>query len=107
MFEFCEWVCLQEDEVRAFVIDERTFYNLDDGTFLDDDLDEPAPSQGEKPAESAKPLVFDESVFNAEEELPDTDDEEEDEDGDDAPGSSGLQKADVESGQALQDRLKL
>lgn len=83
----------EEEEVRAFEIDERTFYNIgENGEMLDDDLDEPQSSQAEH-KEAQKPLVFDESVFNADEELPDTDSEDE---GDpDIPGSSGLQDKDI------------
>lgn len=62
---------------------------------LDDDLDEPQSSQAEDQQEQPKPLVFDESVFNAEEDLEDLPDSDSDDDDPDAPGSSGLKDKDI------------
>ncbi|KAI6178201.1 Zinc finger CCCH domain-containing protein 15-like protein [Aphelenchoides besseyi] len=69
------------DEVKAFVIDERTFLDLEEnGKFLDDDLNDDEPNSSEQPGTTSenKVEVFDESVFNVDDvdDLPDTDDEE-------------------------------
>ncbi|KAI6202895.1 hypothetical protein M3Y94_00493600 [Aphelenchoides besseyi] len=78
------------DEVKAFVIDERTFLDLEEnGKFLDDDLNDVEPNSSEQPGTTAenKVEVFDESVFNVDDvdDLPDTDDE------DDQPETSKLE----------------
>ena len=74
--------CFQ-DEPKAFVINERTFYNIgEDGKMLDDDLELDAAAVG---GESSK-MVIDASVFDVDDavNLPDseTDDDDDDEEGD-------------------------
>uniref|UniRef100_A0A1I7SE83 Zinc finger CCCH domain-containing protein 15 homolog n=2 Tax=Bursaphelenchus xylophilus TaxID=6326 RepID=A0A1I7SE83_BURXY len=96
----------EDPNEKVFAIDERTFYNIgEEGAYLDDDLDEPQSSEKPKEAEKeeTKPLVFDESVFNAEEDLPSDLEEDEDED-DDQPGSSGLN---ADPADAIKDKLKI
>uniref|UniRef100_A0A914DHE8 C3H1-type domain-containing protein n=1 Tax=Acrobeloides nanus TaxID=290746 RepID=A0A914DHE8_9BILA len=86
-----------EDEVKAFDIDERMFLNLgEDGKMLDEDLgdieEEPEADQnGKGEAEEgpgpSKPIVFDENLFE-DEDIPSDEDDDEDEaeeDDDDSP----------------------
>ena len=86
-----------DDEVKAFDIDERMFLNLgEDGKMLDEDLgdieEEPEADQnGKGEAEEgpgpSKPIVFDENLFE-DEDIPSDEDDDEDEaeeDDDDSP----------------------
>uniref|UniRef100_A0A7E4V2T0 Zinc finger CCCH domain-containing protein 15 homolog n=1 Tax=Panagrellus redivivus TaxID=6233 RepID=A0A7E4V2T0_PANRE len=82
-----------EEEVKAFEIDERTFYNIGEGgKFLDEDLDDAeATTAEETPAAPTgadaekQPTVFNEDLFD-DGDIPDDLDDESDED---EPGPSG------------------
>ena len=93
--------CFQ-DEPKAFVIDERTFYNIgEDGKMLDDDLELDAAAVG---GESSK-MVIDASVFDVDdaENLPDSetddddDDDDDDEEGDDDGDENAAAKEEAQS----------
>jgi len=120
-----------EDEVKAFEIDDRTFLALDaDGKPIDE-LDELNDNElyEKTNGQGSSAVMFDENLFDAEEELPDSDEDEEDGsseddsvdnsdektgDSDAKPSSSGLnaQKAksgadDVTSGKAVKNQLNI
>uniref|UniRef100_A0AC34RQD0 C3H1-type domain-containing protein n=1 Tax=Panagrolaimus sp. JU765 TaxID=591449 RepID=A0AC34RQD0_9BILA len=69
----------QEEDVKAFEIDERTFYQIgEDGQMIDEDLPEEAVPETTENAQQGQPQVFDENLF-ADENIPDDDDDEDDE----------------------------
>jgi hypothetical protein len=81
----------QEEDIKAFDIDERTFYNIGEGgEMLDANLDDIVIDE---PAADTKPTVFNENLFD-DADIPDSDedDDEEEEDGDEPESGSSNTK---------------
>ncbi|KAH7727810.1 zinc finger protein [Aphelenchoides avenae] len=75
----------QEEEVKAFEINDRMFFLGEDGKYLDDDLDDEPEKADDGSADQpgpSKPIVFDENLFDADDIPSDLDDEDDDEAGD-------------------------
>jgi hypothetical protein len=80
----------QEEDIKAFDIDERTFYNIGEGgEMLDANLDDIVIDE---PAADTKPTVFNENLFD-DADIPDSDeDDDEEEDGDEPESGSSNTK---------------
>jgi hypothetical protein len=79
----------QEEDIKAFDIDERTFYNIGEGgEMLDANLDDIVIDE---PAADTKPTVFNENLFD-DADIPDSDEDEDEEDGDEPESGSSNTK---------------
>jgi hypothetical protein len=79
----------QEEDIKAFDIDERTFYNIGEGgEMLDANLDDIVIDE---PAADTKPTVFNENLFD-DADIPDSDDDGDEEDGDEPESGSSNTK---------------
>jgi hypothetical protein len=89
----------QEDDIKAFEIDERTFYNIGEGgEMLDEGLDDVVNNEASE--DVTKPTVFNENLFD-DADIPDESDDDEEED--ESQASSSKTKSTAEN----LERLKI